>query len=177
MSERLPRRRVLVPLIAAAIALGALGYAIIGGWVRADAEEERADQAVTGIEEACAQVERMGGTCKVDPDEFEGNQGPAGKPGDDGTDGSDGADGSPGSPGADGKDGQNGGAGVDGQPGSQGEPGPQGESGPPGKDGEDGEDGKDAPRGKLECRDGKLVEVFDDGSEQVYPIACVPAPN
>lgn len=156
MTRTLPRHRIVIAVAAIVLAFVVGGFSSWAMWARATEETERADQAVAGIEDVCAQVEALGGICVADPDEFrgdpgaegpQGEPGPTGPPGPEGDPGPTGPSGEPGptgptgAPGADGEDGTDG---VAGPAGPQGEPGP---SGPPGPAGEDGEDAETCPDG------------------------------
>lgn len=156
------RRRVVLLAI---LALAAIVVAYLTGanqYQRTRTEQERADQAATAVEQLCAQVRQLGGTCAVDPEEFrgepgpEGPSGPAGPPGLPGRDGTDGADGAPGSSGP------------------AGPAGPMGPAGPPGPQGPQGPAGEAGPAGPT-CPDGTHVEdlvvVTDAGPRQIR--ACV----
>lgn len=120
---------------------------------RADAEQNRANSAVTALEQACQQVRQLGGTCVVDPASLRGDTGPAGPqgiPGSEGApgrDGSDGVDGSPGAPGPEGKQGPTGDRGETGEQGAAGPVGPIGPQGPQGPAGEAGPAGPECPTG------------------------------
>jgi hypothetical protein len=150
MSARLPRKRIVVAVLAFVIVASAVIGSLSTLWVRAGEETERADQAVAAIEDACAQVERLGGVCVEDPEDFHGAdgppgpQGPQGEPGPTGPTGPEGdvgptgpagptgEAGPTGATGADGEDGSDGSDGAVGPAGPQGEPGPTGPAGPPG---------------------------------------------
>ncbi|MGH8877441.1 MAG: hypothetical protein ACRD0P_08890 [Stackebrandtia sp.] len=179
-SDRPMRRRLAVVLLLASIGLGAVGYGIAQSLLRANAESDRADSAVQGVEAACEQVRAMGGECVVTPDEYKGGPGPAGPPGppglgvdsvrcasgtwvitysDSSTSYAGDCTGDRGPAGADGEDGADG-------IGEPGEPGPVGPSGPPGANGSDGADGNDG-RGitSAECDPdtGRWVITYSDG--------------
>lgn len=108
---------------------------------RAKAETQRADRAVTGVEQLCQQVMQLGGVCAVKPEDLRGDPGPPGP---------EGPAGPPGIPGRDGVDGSPGGPGPTGPPGPQGpvgEAGPAGPAGPQGPAGEAGPSGPTCPQG------------------------------
>lgn len=137
-SHRAPRRpkaKYVLFFLAAAVVLFLLGRSTVDLTDRAQSEAERADRAVTGVEQACQQVAQLGGVCAVDPDALRGETGPPGPqgpPGPAGIPGRDGADGLPGAQGPPGPQGEPGPAGVQGPPGPAGPTGPQGEAGPAG---------------------------------------------
>jgi hypothetical protein len=111
------------------------------------------------------QVERMGGTPVVEPDEpippMVGERGPKGDRGDRGPRGPEGERGEPGDDG------------EDGARGPQGEPGKDGEDG---KDGQDGQDGSAAAKGdpgppgrgiaSMECTDDGWIVTYTDGQSE-----------
>lgn len=148
LHQRMRRRqRVRLAVVAVAAVLGA---AVLGWWAnsltdRADRQERRADTAVSGAEQLCAQVRQLGGACVPDPRVLRGEPGaggPPGPPGLNGLDGRDGTNGGDGSPGPAGGDGAPGPAGPQGPSGPVGSPGTQGATGERGPAGPTGADGK-----------------------------------
>jgi hypothetical protein len=81
MTRSLPRNRVLIAVVALAVAIGAIGYGALSSWLRAEDEKDRADEAVVAAEALCQQVEAAGYTCVKDPDSLRGEPGPAGEQG------------------------------------------------------------------------------------------------
>jgi hypothetical protein len=166
MTVKLTPRRASLAI--GMILLGLIG-GLGGGWLatynRAEEVTAERNEAVSAVEDACAQVEALGRICVEDPEDFrgdpgaEGPPGPTGEPGptgppgpegDPGESGSAGATGEPGPMGAageDGADGDPGASGPQGEPGPSGPAGPAGPAGPPGADGEDGEDARTCPEG------------------------------
>jgi hypothetical protein len=129
---------------------------------RVNSAERTAAANANAVVALAEQVEDLGGTPVVEPDDvlqrgetgapgadglpgIPGPVGPAGKNGSDGQDGSDGLNG------RDGTDGAQGVAGVAGAPGEDatGIPGQTGPAGPAGQDGKDGADGKDGEDGAI----------------------------
>jgi len=162
MTARLPRKRIVVAVVAFMVVASAIVGSLSTLWVRAGEESDRADEAVAAAEDLCAQVEDLGWTCVQDPEELrgdpgaEGPQGPAGDPGPTGPSGPPGLEGDvgptgPAGPtGEPGPTGEAGADGADGSDGASGPEGPQGETGPtgpPGPPGEDGEDAETCPEG------------------------------
>lgn len=145
-------RRLIVVLVATALAMGAGAIALIMLWHNDSKDLESALRS--DITQLSEQVRGLGGTPVVSAP---GAPGVDGQPGADGRDGVDGKDGDPGAPGADGTspaclteprqcrgiDGQNGAPGQDGTPGKDGTdgqdatgvPGPPGDKGDPGTPG------------------------------------------
>lgn len=73
-------RGVVVAVItAAALSLG--GYSLAAFQLRANEQAERVDEAVTAVDQLCAQVRELGGYCIVDPADLRGEPGPEGPPG------------------------------------------------------------------------------------------------
>jgi len=160
MSVKLTPRRASVAI--GMILLGLVG-GLGGGWLatynRAEEVTAERNEAVSEVEDACAQVEALGRICVADPDDFRGDPGaegppgptgepgPTGPPGPEGDAGPTGPSGEPGETGPTGSTGLPGADGVDGADGEAGPPGPQGEPGPSGPAGEDGADAETCPDG------------------------------
>lgn len=125
-------RRNTAAVVLAGLALVALGWMLNALTDRADAEQRRAETAVSGAEQLCQQVRQLGGACVVDPSTLRGDPGPEGPAGPPGIPGQDGEDGEDGSPGPVGPSGPAGPAGKDGAAGPAGPAGEQGPAGPPG---------------------------------------------
>lgn len=130
-----------------------LGFSILSLIVTANArgeiaalESHRANAGEAAVEELCEQVELLGQTCVVYPEELPAP--PPGVPGLPGDPGRPGDPGVPGLPGSPGQQGQPGGQGPVGEPGEQGGQGPTGPPGEPGQDGEPGQPGQDGAPGE-----------------------------
>lgn len=135
MRNRRRRRMALVVVLTAAM-FTLIGYSIRSATIRADAEEQRANAAVSGAEQLCQQIRvQYGGACVVDPSTLKGDPGPAGPEGPIGPMGLPGRDGEDGAPGAPGPTGPAGPMGAHGPDGAQGAQGPQGPQGPAGEAG------------------------------------------
>lgn len=136
------------------IAVGVISTAIIGTTVNHQREYEvnRADNAIVALEQACAQVERLGGHCVVKPEQIRGDAGPSG------------AQGPPGP------------AGIDGDIGPLGPPGPSGNPGLPGDQGLAGRDGTDGAPGPT-CPAGFHLQLLTvrlaNGGASIQILACV----
>jgi len=133
------------------------------------AANNRADRAVTGIEQLCQQVEQLGGVCAVDPAQFRGDTGPAGPAG---------PAGPPGIPGISGQDG----VGIIGPVGPSGAPGSAGVTGPAGADGKDGATGPPGADGAPgpACPTGWHTETrdyLDPDRKTQTALFCVPDPT
>lgn len=155
--------------------LAAFTYSVLDDLTdRINSANERADVNEAGVAALADQVEGLGGTPVVTPEDLPeaGADGLPGNDGDDGADGADGADGTngvdgvdgtdgtDGDPGATGASGTDGGAGASGTPGepgapgsdgaagAMGEPGPAGPQGEPGPAGPQGETGATGPAGQ-----------------------------
>lgn len=155
-----------------------LGRQTAGLTDRAAAEQDRANRAVTGVDQLCQQVRQLGGQCVVDPASLRGDTGPAGPQGVPGIPGRDGDDGVDGAPGSTGPIGPAGPAGDQGPEGDQGETGPAGTVGPPGPPGPAGPAGEAGPAGP-ECPTGyhpQDVTVMTGEGPQVIA-ACVADPK
>lgn len=89
------RRDILFALVA--LGLGVVSTVIIGAIVNGERryETNRADDAIVALEQACAQVERLGGHCATKPAQIEGDTRPASVPGPPGPSGIDGPPGRP----------------------------------------------------------------------------------
>lgn len=199
MTKKLPRRRLAAVALVAAMALGAVGYAVIEGQLRADSEATRADEAIAAAEDLCDQVERAGGLCVVDPSELPGEPGEAGPRGEPGR-GVDSAQcvggtwtvhysdgdvdynagpctGDTGPSGKDGTDGEDGAAGEDGTAGEPGPPGADGEDGEPGPPGVDGTDGRGITDAQCDPATGRWRIEYDDGTADDDAGPCVWQPG
>lgn len=179
--HRKQRRRAWLGAAAAILAgviVGGTGTALVSAINR---EEEKAEQAVSAVDQLCGQVRALGGVCVVDPEDLRGEPGPAGQPGPPGSKGDRGPQGVPGvqgvrgpqgEPGPPGGPGPQGVPGVQGVQGEPGEPGQQGDQGEPGPKGEQGEQGPPGPT----CPDGwaeeELTVLTDDGVRRI--LACTP---
>lgn len=144
---------------------------------KATAEQDRANRAVVGVDQLCAQVRQLGGICVVDPASVRGDTGPAGPQGIPGVPGRNGIDGAPGPSGPSGGPGPTGSPGPVGSPGAaggEGKPGPAGPQGPPGATGPTGPAGQAGPAGPA-CPAGYHAEtvsvVTDKGPRNIA--ACV----
>lgn len=120
MTERIPRhaanhmqeRRRTIFWAFIFVFLGIASTALIGTIInrRTEAETNRADNAIIALQQACEQVQRLGGHCVTEPSEVSrdpppGPPGPQGEPGEPGPAGSPGPSGSPGPPGPSGPQG------------------------------------------------------------------------
>lgn len=177
MSARLPRKRIVVAVLAFVIVASAVIGSLSTLWVRAGEETERADQAVAAAEDLCAQVEDLGWTCVQDPEELRGDpgaEGPQGPPGETGATGPAGPEGDPGPTGPAGPTGEpgpTGAAGADGEDGADGAAGPAGPRGDPGPTGPAGPSGPPGPT----CPEGYTTEnhtvITEDGPQEA--VICV----
>jgi hypothetical protein len=161
--------------VAAAVALFLGGRQTAGLNDRAEAEQSRADRAVTGVDQLCQQVRQLGGTCVVDPASLRGDTGPAGPQGIPGIPGRDGQDGSPGSPGVNGLPGATGPVGDQGQAGGEGPQGPAGPAGPQGPVGPAGEAGPAGPACPAGFHPLAVTVDTDQGPQTIA--ACVADPQ
>jgi hypothetical protein len=128
-------------------------------------QEERAEEAVGAVDQLCAQVEELGRSCVVNPEDLRGEQGDPGQPGEPGEEGDPGQEGEQGEQGEEGEPGQpgeEGQPGPTGQPGEPGQPGTPGEPGQPGQDGAPGEPGEPGQPG-LPGQDGQPGQDGEDG--------------
>jgi hypothetical protein len=172
--RRKSRWRVVGIVLLAGVAIFLAGLSSSRLTDRAASESDRADRAVSGVEQLCQQVRQLGGTCVVDPNSLRGDTGPAGpqgQPGPEGIpgrDGTNGTDGQPGATGPPGEQGPTGDRGPQGEPGVQGPAGPQGPVGPAGPAGEAGPAGPACPAG-YEARE--LTVLTADGLQTIA--ACV----
>lgn len=183
MTTRLPRRRLIIAIVAMVLAAGLVGASFAAMFVRNAEETERADEAVAAIEDACAQVERLGGVCVENPEEFhgadgppgpegpQGDPGPTGPPGPEGDPGPTGPTGPAGDVGPTGETGADGADGTDGADGADGDPGPAGPQGEPGPEGPAGPAGPPGPT----CPEGYTTEthtvITEDGPKEA--VVCV----
>lgn len=164
MSPAKQRRRLY--LVGALIAAALLLFAVFGTWAatRQHSESNRADTATAALASACAEVDRLGGHCAIDPASLKGDQGDAGPSGPPGRDGTDGVS-------IVGPSGPSGSTGPTGSAGAQGPVGPQGGEGPPGPAGADGQPGPTCPTGYHT----EVVRIrTTTGARDI--LACVPDP-
>lgn len=142
------RRSILWALVLVAVGvLTALGGVAINR--EREYETNRADAAAAALEQACAQVVRLGGQCVVSPEQIPPRPGPKGDRGE---------------PGPSGPAGETGPQGLDGLPGPS---GPVGAAGPVGPR---GSPGPSCPAGwHLEF----LIVRLAGGGESVGILACV----
>jgi len=165
VSPAVQRRRI--GLVIALCALGCMLTFAIGAWSarRAQSETNRADTAVAALADACAQVERLGGRCAVDPSSLKGDRGDIGPAG---------PTGPPGPPGLDG-------ATIVGPPGPTGPPGPAGPQGAAGADGAtgpagaDGKDGAPGPACPIGYHPQAVTVLTTDGPQD--GVLCEPDPT
>lgn len=169
------RWRVAAVLVLAAVAIFVGGRQTAAVNDKAASETDRANRAVTSVDQLCQQVRQLGGTCVVDPASLRGDTGPAGPQG------------IPGMPGRDGFDGASGAVGPSGAPGPIGSQGPTGEAGPAGPAGAAGPTGPQGPTGPAgeagpagpACPAGyhpeTLTVVTDKGTQVIA--ACVVNPK
>lgn len=159
-ADRRGRRRIKYVVFAAlaALVLFLIGRSTADLNDKAESESQRADRAVTGIEQLCAQVKQLGGVCAVDPAQFRGDPGPPGPEGPAGPPGAAGRDGT------NGTDGATGAAGPTGPPGPQGPQGPAGEQGPAGPQGSAGVAGAAGPTCPAGFHAATLTVVTTDGA-------------
>lgn len=164
----------------AAIAIFVGGRQTVAVNDKAAAESDRANRAVTSVDQLCQQVRQLGGTCVVDPATLRGDAGPAGPqgvpgiPGRDGADGATGAVGPSGPPGPTGGPGPTGDAGQPGPIGPAGPAGPAGSAGPPGPAGPAGEAGPAGPACPPGYHPQDVIVVTDKGPQRIA--ACVANP-
>lgn len=120
MQER--RRTIIFAIIC--VFIGTLGNALYGTLVNRERESEtnRADNAIVALQQACEQVQRLGGRCLTEPSDVTENPPP--QPGPSGPQGNQGEPGQPGPAGSSGPSGSPGPPGGPGLIGSQGPPGP-----------------------------------------------------
>lgn len=181
MSGRLPRMRVVIAIVTFLIGgVGGIGGSMFYLWAQGQEQTERADLAVSAVEDACAQVERLGQTCVEDPEELrgdpgaEGPPGPQGEPGPTGPQGPEGDAGPTGPAGPTGEPGPTGAAGVDGTDGVDGADGTNGVDGQDGAAGPQGEPGPTGPPGPT-CPEGYTTEshtvITEDGPQAA--VICV----
>lgn len=110
------------------IAITLATWVIVGGAVNRNRqyEENRADNALAALDQACRQVAALGGRCVTEPSQVRGDTGPEGMPGPPGQDGA------PGRPPTEAEITAAVTAYLQVNPPLVGPPGPQGETGPPG---------------------------------------------
>lgn len=79
--HRRQKRRFWLGTVAAILAgviVGGTGVALVQA---ANREEQKAEQAVSAVDQLCGQVRALGGVCVVDPEDLRGEEGPVGPQG------------------------------------------------------------------------------------------------
>jgi type II secretory pathway pseudopilin PulG len=159
--------------VVALLVTGFLASLVIGDIVtrRQQSETNRADTAVAALADACAQVERLGGHCAVDPSSLKGDRGDSGPAGPTGPPGPSGLNGAS----IVGPSGPAGAAGAVGPAGAQGPAGAEGQTGPQGPTGPAGQDGAPGPACPTGYHQQALTVITSDGPHDI--VACVLDPT